>query len=595
MRQAADRRTGTNEAAGSYLLPLLDRGIARDLAGELAGENRLNFARGLTYRAVTAYAASLRPVANLPPWPRELTSVPLTGAAEAAAFELGSGLAGIPEAEAAYLLGTVYTSTLPDDFRGRYGAFYTPPEIVQSVLEMAQRAGTNWRNARCLDPSAGGGAFIVGMILRIRTALSGTEPAFLLNQIAARVRGYDLDPFGAWLAQAAAQFAVRDLEAAAKRRFGQIIHVKDSLDIDDEDRGAFDVVASNVPFGRITLTLERRRVYARSTYGHANLYGLFADAGLSYASVRGIIAYVMPTSMLSGLYYKSLRTLLANEAPPHEITFVTERSGVFDDALQETMLATYRKGTHARSGKVNFLAIGGQRQMIATTAARFSLPSVKTAPWIVPRVEAHMRLAEALSAMPSRLSTYGYGVSTGPLVWNRHKPQFRQYWQIGALPVVWAESVTSDGRFIWRAERRGHVPWFAAQGARDDWLIVREPCVLLQRTTAKEQHRRLIAAEMPESFIASHGGGVIVENHLNMIRNVGNRPTVVPAVIAAVLNSRAADMAFRCMSGSVAVSAFELEELPFPDPDTMRLIALLLARGAPSEDVQATIASAYGV
>ena len=27
--------------------------------------------------------------------------------------------------------------------------------------------------------------------------------------------------------------------------------------------------------------------------------------------------------------------------------------------------------------------------------------------------------------MKFRLASYGYGVSTGPLVWNRHKPQFR--------------------------------------------------------------------------------------------------------------------------------------------------------------------------
>ena len=42
--------------------------------------------------------------------------------------------------------------------------------------------------------------------------------------------------------------------------------------------------------------LWRMRAYARSTYGHANLYGLFTDAGLRYAKRRGVVAYVMPTS-----------------------------------------------------------------------------------------------------------------------------------------------------------------------------------------------------------------------------------------------------------------------------------------------------------
>ena len=117
---------------------------------------------------------------------------------------------------------------------------------------------------------------------------------------------------------------------------------------------------------------------------------------------------------------------------------------------------------------------------------------------------------------------------------------------------------------------------------------------MLQRTTAKEQNRRLIAAELPESFIEKHGGGVIIENHLNMIRSPAAEPAVPPAVIAAVLNSAAADDAFRCISGSVAVSAFELEAMPLPAPATMRKIARLLKQRSPTAAIEAVIAAAYG-
>ena len=81
--------------------------------------------------------------------------------------------------------------------------------------------------------------------------------------------------------------------------------------------------------------------------------------------------------------------------------------------------------------------------------------------------------------------------------------------------------------------------------------------MLLQRTTAKEQARRLIAAELPERFVREHRL-VVVENHLNMIRPLDGAPKVPPAVVAALLNSEVVDHAFRCISGSVAVSAFEL-------------------------------------
>ena len=129
--------------------------------------------------------------------------------------------------------------------------------------------------------------------------------------------------------------------------------------------------------------------------------------------------------------------------------------------------------------------------------------------------------------------------------------------------------------------------------AVSDWLIVTQPCVLLQRTTAKEQARRLIAAELPESFIRCHCG-VLVENHLNMVRAITERPMVPAAVIAALLNSAAVDAAFRCISGSVAVSAFEVEELPIPAPTVMaRLVQLVAARASPAK-IGAVIAAAYG-
>ncbi len=604
MVQPAARRDGARETAAPTTALAIDHGVARLLATTVSDDDRLAFARSFTFAVARSYAAALD--RNLPGLeaPQDVQLIPLGAAAADVAVQFGAALVSETPVAAVYLVGCIYTSALPSDFRADHGVFYTPPDIVRHTLDMAERAGIDWRLARCLDPSAGGGAFLVEMIRRIRAALAGTDPPLILSQIATRLRGYDLDPFGAWLAQTATHFAVHDLEAAAGRRLPAIVHVRDSLDVREKDRAAFDLVSSNVPFGRITLSPERRAFYARSTYGHANLYGVFTDAALHYAKKRGVVAYVMPTSMLSGLYYRSLRALLVKEAPPHEITFVTERSGIFEDALQETMLATYRKGRRSRSGTVRFVAIdargpltggNGRNEGTITVAGRFSLPRDRNAPWLLARTADQADLAARLRGMKFRLASYGYGVSTGPLVWNRHKPQFRAEHAFGTLPVIWAEAVTSDGRFIWRADRRNHKAWFAPNAPEDDWLIIEHACVLLQRTTAKEQDRRLIAAELPESFIKKHSGGVIIENHLNMIRSPAANPAVPPAVIAAVLNSSAADAAFRCISGSVAVSAFELEAMPLPTPVTMRKIARLLKERAPATDIENAIAAAYGI
>jgi adenine-specific DNA-methyltransferase len=98
---------------------------------------------------------------------------------------------------------------------------------------------------------------------------------------------------------------------------------------------------------------------------------------------------------------------------------------------------------------------------------------------------------------------------------------------------------------------------------------------------------------MPARFIKKHGA-VIVENHLNMIRAAANvRPKVSTAVVSAILNSTIIDEAFRCISGSVAVSAFELESLPLPPPEEMQHLASLIKRRATVETIQQHIRALY--
>ena len=85
----------------------------------------------------------------------------------------------------------------------------------------------------------------------------------------------------------------------------------------------------------------------------------------------------------------------------------------------------------------------------------------------------------------------------------------------------------------------------------------------------------------------------MVENHLNMVRPAA-RPAVSPATVAAVLNRQIVDQLFRCINGSVAVSAFEMEALPLPSPAAMRQVEALVGRGACSAEIEDELARLYG-
>ena len=499
------------------------------------------------------------------------------------AEEMGKVAARLDPIVASYLIGSTYTAMIPDETRSRLGVYYTPPGLARRLLDMATVAGADWKTAKVVDPACGGGAFLAPVALRIVAENGHLTAGQLVRTIADRISGFEIDPFAAWASQVFLEASLMTLCRTAGERIPPLVQIRNSLLTASPD-STYDLVVGNPPYGRVTLSPELRGRFRRSLYGHANLYGLFTDLAVRLARPGGVIAYVTPTSFLAGEYFKSLRTLLATEAPPLNLDFVSHREGVFEDALQETLLATYRRAGKADKGTVHFITPTSPDRFEVEPLGTFHLGCPLGGPWLIPRSREQQRLIATLQGMKHRLSDYGYEVSTGPLVWNRHKSQLASTQSGGALPLIWAECVTADGRFVFRADKKNHEPYFKAR-AGDEWLISRKPCVLLQRTTAKEQTRRLIAAELPKRFLAAHGA-VVIENHLNMIRPKNGTPRVCPVVLTAFLNTAIVDRAFRCLSGSVAVSAYELEALPLPSPHLLEPLAELVAKGASREDIE---------
>jgi adenine-specific DNA-methyltransferase len=566
--------------------------MARSIAMSFEEREREAFARTFTTAVVSAYWNGIQqveeaamPIQGLLLHQRVLR---LSGTAESLASSMGDAASALDPLAAAYLISATYTATLPDAIRSKLGAYYTPPPIADRLVTMAARAGINWATCRVLDPACGGGAFLSAVAIPMLSALPNLTPQGRLEEIELRLKGFEIDPYAAWLSQVFLEATVLPLCRRADRRLSLVVEVRDALNLSQRKQydEHFDLVIGNPPYGKVTLSPAERKQFERSLYGHANLYGLFTDLAISFARNGGIIAYVTPTSFLSGEYFKSLRALLTKTARPVNIDFVSLRKGVFDDALQETLLATYRKaGVYLYPPTVHFLKPTDEDTVTTEAGGTFDLPN-GGGPWLAPRSLEQARLLTRLREMSHRLKDYGYEVSTGPLVWNRHKSQLTPKRGAATVPLIWAESVTADGRFRFRAEKRNHEPYFRLK-KDDEWLITRKPCVLLQRTTATEQSRRLIAAELPSEFLKKHGP-VVVENHLNMIRSFTGKPAVSARILARILNSAVVDRAFRCISGSVAVSAYELENLPLPDPKEL----LCLLRRSTGENAIERICSA---
>lgn len=519
-------------------------------------------------------------------YPRPL--YPISNELQESAYQFGRALARLEVIRANAVVGNLYTALLPSAHRSEQGIFYTPPVLVEHVLNRAEQAGHNWLTCKAVDPACGAGVFVLAAASRMLRNLAGSEPRILLTNVGTRLRGWDLDPMAAWITQVSAEILVLPHVVSCMMRLPRIASQRNTLAAFQDGQGQFALVMGNPAFGKIKLTPKIAGNFRRSLYGHANTYGLFTDVAVRLAQANGgIVAFVTPPSYLSGQYFTALRRMLRREAPPTSIDIVESRHGVFSGVLQEVAVSVFKReiadaGASCAIVRLRDGTIDVQQTGTLTFSERLEDP------WLLPRHSHHAGLVSRLHEMPTRLSDLGYRVSTGPLVWNRHKTQLHLRPANGRVPVIWADAVTQQCKFSEDAVKLHHRchRWYEPSRISDPSLV-NKSCILVQRTTAKEQDRRLVCAVLPASFIRKHRY-VAVENHLNMIVSNSTKPAIPLKALSIFLKTHVADQILRCISGSVAISATELEAMPLPSAEE-------LLRACKSADVEAAIRRLYRI
>ncbi|HWT93460.1 MAG TPA: Eco57I restriction-modification methylase domain-containing protein [Solirubrobacteraceae bacterium] len=485
-------------------------------------------------------------------------------------------------------IGIAYVGALDPSVRARHGRHYTPSNLAVRLWTMMRGALGHVRgkagplSGLVRDPACGGGALLLPALREHLHASAHADPRLTLAGLPNVIEGIDLDPAAVWIANVLLASEALPLLAAtapARRRpLPALAHIGDGLAVAERPARA---VVMNPPYGRVRLSPEERERFAHVLYGHANLYSMFMAAGLDQLDRDGVMGALVPTSFTAGLYFSNLRAELARVAPLRETTFVEERDGVFAGVLQETCLAVFSK---RRARRTKVASMNGQ----VTEIAQVRSPR-GPAPWVLPRRSDDAHIAAAASSMPLSLASSGWRVSTGPLVWNRRRDDLYAKAGERRRMIVWAADL--DGGTLHRDRQRDDVRYIELRDERDEGVLsLAAPALLVQRTTAPEQQRRLVCAELTSDALTEWGGSVVVENHVNVVRprTASNAPLISQAALQAVLSTKCIDRVVRCFSGSVALSAYELEALPLPDAST-----LAAWEGLRGDDLEHAVAAAY--
>lgn len=461
-------------------------------------------------------------------------------------------------------VGQTYVDALSTQDRATHGRHYTSAALAAELWAMTQRA-LGWKRPQPLtalvrDPACGAGALLLPVIRTHLAATARSEPELAIATLPNVIEGIDNDPSAVWLANVLLAAEVLPLLAvtprARRRNLPALVRVGDGL---APQESPARVSLMNPPYGRVKLDADERARFADSIYGHANLYGLFMAAGLEGLDDEGVLAALVPTSYLAGRYFEALRDVIVKTAPLREIGFVEDRGTSFTGVLQETCLATF---TRKKSRKVAISKVNG----VSVPLASVTSPR-RTGPWLLPRRADDAPVAAAAIDMPNTLSSVGWKASTGPLVWNRRKANLHAELGSGRAPIIWAADI--DGGVVHRDRARDSTRYLALEGTDLDVMVLDHPALLVQRTTAPEQTRRLVVAALTQDALDALGGMVVVENHVNVLRASCEQPKISMATLARVLATTTLDRVMRSLSGSVAVSAYELAAIPLPADDVL--------------------------
>lgn len=198
------------------------------------------------------------------------------------------------------LLGMTCEQLMATGDRRSRGAHFTPKEVADAVtghaVEQMDLTGDR-SDVLVWDPAAGGGAFLLAAARRIER-----DTGWERSRIVRNIHASDIDPIALDVCSATLELWCGGLARP-------VVHCGDALlELPESWPTSFDLIVGNPPFlGQLTADTSRdatRRERLRVAFddvagGYVDESGLFLHVALARMSPRGVVALVLPESLLA--------------------------------------------------------------------------------------------------------------------------------------------------------------------------------------------------------------------------------------------------------------------------------------------------------
>lgn len=229
----------------------------------------------------------------------------------------------------------LYEAMLTSKEKKNLGQVYTPKDIINKMLNQLFSLKKIDKNLRILDPSCGGGYFLIECFHRIKYELKNeVDDSYIINNM---LYGIDVDDFSIFLTKAGLFFASNSNDL--KLNIFRFDYLTDSVDIDK-----FDIIVGNPPYiGHKNSSMDYKKAlyekYPDVFYDKADISYCFFKKNKDILKSDGVMSFITSRYFMEALYADRMRSYIKNN---FNIVSIVDFSGnkVFKDAMVSPALIT---------------------------------------------------------------------------------------------------------------------------------------------------------------------------------------------------------------------------------------------------------------
>ena len=461
--------------------------------------------------------------------------------------------------------------------RAALGQFFTPVGVARFMASMLQVREPP-ETLRVLDPGGGSGILTAAAVAELCSRPERSRPAALhasVWELDERLAG-DLDRTFEHCRAVCAKAGVAFRSEHHRGNFvlDAAVWADDQDLLEPERRPGFHVAIMNPPYRKLGSDSAERSRLSAAGVETSNLYSAFVWLALKLLAGGGELVAITPRSFMNGSYFRPFRQALSRELAFRRIHVYDARDTAFaeDGVLQENVIFHGVRGAGPSPVRITTSPGPADDGLLERTVEpdELILPHDPERVLHVVPDEADAKIAANMRSLPHTLAELGVFVSTGRVVGFRAKERLRADAGPGDAPLI-LPGHCARGFVAWPRASGTKPNALAVTGPDDDLLLPAGWYVLVNRFSAKEDRRRVVAALYDPARIGADS--VAFDNKLNVLHR-GARPRLdrrnaglseyLAKGLAVFLNSTAVDAYFRQFSGHTQVNAGDLRSLRFP-------------------------------